>query len=50
MKKIKLLVLSESEINIVKNELSNIEIVEDNDLVAPVHIDIASNARHFNFS
>ena len=57
MKKLKLLVLGKSEIDIVGKKLPDIEVVkelytelEDNNLVAPVHVDIASNARHFNFS
>ena len=57
MKKLKLLVLGESEINIVRKKLSDIEVVrelytelEDNNLVAPAHVDISSNARHFDFS
>ena len=57
MKKLKLLVLGESEINIVRKKLSDIEVVrelytelEDNNLVAPVHVNVAFNARHFDFS
>ena len=57
MKKLKLLVLGKSEMEIVRKKLSDIEVVrelytelEDNNLVAPVHVDVAFNARHFDFS